>query len=87
MIGDPFLDLRLANDLAVALGVDERQLLGRLCLDDSREDAAVGGGDDRRPVAFDDLARGIEHRLDQQGALVLAADVGEIRSDVAAFAA
>ena len=77
----------LRTTCRLPLGVDERQILGRLALDDAREDPAVGGGDDRRPIAFDDLARGVEHRLDQQGALVLAADVGEIRPDVAPFAA
>ena len=65
--GRALLDLRLANDLPVPVGVDERQLLRRLSLDDPREDPPVGGGDDRRPIAFDDLARGVEHRLDQAG--------------------
>ena len=43
------------------------------------------GGDDRRPIAFHDLARRIQHRLDQQGTLVFAAHVGEIGPDIAAF--
>ena len=87
MVGHAFFDLRLADDLPAPFRVDERQVVCGLALDDSREDAPVGGGDNRRPIAFDNLPRRVEHRFDQQGALILAAHVGEIRPDVAPFAA
>ena len=46
--------------------------------DDAGEGAAVGQFEQGRAIAFEDLGRGVEDRLDQVGAVELAGDEGEV---------
>ena len=66
---------RLANRLLAALGVHERQFVGRLALTMPVTTWPRSVATIDRPITFHDLARGFEHRLDQEGALVLATHV------------
>ncbi len=77
----------LAKGQALAVDVDQRELIGHFLADNAGEHTAVAGGEGCRPITFDDLARGLEHRLDELFAVVLTADVRQIRADLAPLTA
>src|SRR6185312_4061165 len=74
------------------LGDVDRLPLGRhqvdglvvLAAEDAGDDLAVAGGQDDRLEALGDLLVGIDDRLENVRAVVLAADAGEVRPDLAA---
>ena|SRR6266446_8496772 len=70
----------------MSLGSDEPDLPGILRLDDADVDLAIAHAQDNRFEALGDLLVGIKERLQKIFALLLAADAGQIRADLASFA-
>ncbi len=80
------LDLVGPHCVSLPVGVHEHKPRGRFLPGDPAENSAVFGGDRRRPVALDDLTRGLENGLDEQRAIELPANVREIGPDLASLA-
>ena len=78
-------DLRPGQLDRPAVRLQQRHGLARLLLDEAGQDPSVPGRQDGRPIPLDDLARGLQNRLDHLHTSELAPHVRQVRPDLPAL--